>query len=130
MSGSLGKSSEDSTDIGTLLHRDNPKLVFLVDPDQESLLIVVEDASAFRPVSVEATGIKEPVTFFEEEVISNQLILLSFSHRSERVECASELALECVASLNNFLFNFISLLSSDSRAKRIVGQVTANSNAS
>ena len=124
---SLGESSEDSTDIGTLLHGDDSELVLFIDPDEESLLVVVEDASALWPVSVETAGIEEAVTLFEEEMICDQLILLSLSHRSERVESSSELALERVASLNNLLLDFISLLSCDSRAKRIVCQVTANS---
>ena len=79
---SLGESSEDSTDIGTLLHGDDSELVFLVDPDEEGLLVVVEDASAFWPVSVEVAGIEEAVTLFEEEMIVDKLLLLLWSHRS------------------------------------------------
>ena len=126
-SSGTGKSLKDFSDISSLLHGDDSELILFVDPDEESLLVVVEDASAFWPVSVKTAGIKEAVTLFEEEMVCDQLILLSLSHRSERVESSSELALECVASLNNLLLNFISLLSCDSRAKRIVCQVTANS---
>ena len=46
------KSSEDSTDVGSLLHRDDSELVLLIDPDKESLFVVVEDTSAIRPVAV------------------------------------------------------------------------------
>ena len=63
-------------------------------------------------------------------MICDQLILLRFGHRSEGVEGASELTLELAASLNNFLFNLISLLSRDSRSKRIICQVTSDSDAS
>jgi len=57
ISGSCGKSSEDGSNISTLLHRNNSQLVFFVDPDEEGLLVVVEDSSALRPVSVETTCI-------------------------------------------------------------------------
>ena len=53
LGGSSLKSAEDSLDVGTWLHRDDSKLVLLVDPDQECLLIIVEDASARWPVSVQ-----------------------------------------------------------------------------
>ena len=65
------QSREDCTNIGSWLHRDDSELIFFVDPDEESLFIVVEDASSFGPVSVEATCIQKPVAFFKEEVISN-----------------------------------------------------------
>ena len=80
---SLGESGEDSTNIGTLLHGNDSELVFLIDPDKEGLLVVVEDASAFGPVSVEVAGIEEPIAFFEEEVIVNKLLLLLWSHGSK-----------------------------------------------
>ena len=86
-----GKSSENSTDISTLLHRNDSQLVLLIDPDEESLFVVVEDTSAFRPVSVKTTSIKESISFLEEEVISNQLLLLFWSHGSKRVESTSKL---------------------------------------
>jgi hypothetical protein len=43
------------------LHGDDSELVLLVDPDEESLGVVVEDASAGWPVSVEVAGLEESV---------------------------------------------------------------------
>ena len=54
-SSSDSKSGENSTNISSLLHGDNSKLILLVDPDQESLFLVVENTSASWPVSVETT---------------------------------------------------------------------------
>ena len=102
-------------------------MILFVDPDEESLLIVVEYASSFGPVSVKTTCIQEPVAFFEEEVVSDQLVLLSLSHGAERIESTGELSLELAASLNNFLLNLVSLLSRDTWAERIVCQVTSYS---
>jgi len=40
------ESIKDLNDTSSLLHRNNSKLILLVDPDEESLLDVVEDTSA------------------------------------------------------------------------------------
>ena len=83
------KSSENCSDVGTLLHGDDPELVLFIDPDEEGLLVVVENTSALWPVSVETTRIKEAITLFKEEMIVNQLLLLLRSHGSKRVEGTS-----------------------------------------
>ena len=110
------------------MHGDDSELVFFVDPDKESLLVVVEDTSPLGPVSVQAAGIKESISFFEKEVISNQLILLFRSHGSERIEGTGKLTLKSVASLDNLLLNLVSLLSCNTWTERIVCQVTSYSN--
>jgi len=65
------KTLENSTDVCTLLHRNNSELVLFVDPGQECLLSIVENASAFGPVTVQATGFEETVALFEQEMISD-----------------------------------------------------------
>ena len=70
----LGETSEDGTDVGTRLHRNDAELVLFIDPHEESLLVVMENTSAFRPVAVETTSIEESISFFEEEVIINELL--------------------------------------------------------
>ena len=60
-SGCAGESLEDSADVGTLLHGDDTELILFVDPDEESLRIVVEDTSALGPVAVETAGIEETI---------------------------------------------------------------------
>jgi len=79
-SGGNRESAEHSSDISSLLHRDDSELILLVDPDKESLFFVMENTSASWPVSVETTGLKESVSFLEEEVIGDQLGLLLFGH--------------------------------------------------
>jgi len=73
---SFGESSEDSSNISSILHGDDSELVFFIDPDEESLLIVMEDASALWPFSVEITSLQESVSLFKEEVIVNELLSL------------------------------------------------------
>ena len=80
LGGGLGKSGEDCSNIGTLLHRDDSQLILFVDPDKEGLFIIVEDASTLWPVSVKVARLKEPITLLEQEVVSNELLLLSGSH--------------------------------------------------
>ena len=78
--GSSSKSREDGSNIGTLLHGNDSELILFVDPDEECLLIVVEDASSFRPVSVETNCFKEAISFLEKEVVGNELSLLLLGH--------------------------------------------------
>jgi len=52
--GSLRESRENSSNIGSLLHGDDSKLIFFVNPDEESLGIVMEDSSTLWPVSLES----------------------------------------------------------------------------
>jgi len=66
-----GESGKDSTNVSSLLHGNDSELIFFIYPDKESLFVVVEYASALRPVSVQATRIQESVTFLEKEVIRN-----------------------------------------------------------
>ena len=83
MSGSLGETSEDGTDVGARLHRNDAELVLFVDPHEESLIVVVENTSALRPVAVETASIKESIALFEQEVVSDERFTLSFGHGAE-----------------------------------------------
>ena len=55
--GGTGKTVENLFDVGTWLHGDDSELIFLIDPDKESLLVVVEDSSAFWPVTVQTASL-------------------------------------------------------------------------
>merc|ERR1712088_708912 len=57
----LGKSAEHFPNISTLLHGDDAELILLVDPDEEGLLCVVEDATSLRPVTLHASNGQVPV---------------------------------------------------------------------
>lgn len=57
-----GKSVEDSVEIGTWLHGDDTELIFLINPDEEGLGIIVEDASALGPLAVEIASLQESVS--------------------------------------------------------------------
>ncbi len=62
VSGSSAKSVEDFEDTSSWLHRDDSELILLVDPDEESLGVVVEDTSSGWPVSVKVASLKESVS--------------------------------------------------------------------
>jgi hypothetical protein len=74
------KSFEDLSNIRSLLHGDNSQLILFIDPGEESLIIVVEDTSVIRPVSVYTACLEESVSFFEQKVICDQLILVFLTH--------------------------------------------------
>ena len=83
--GGISKSSENLFDVGTLLHRNNSELILLIDPDEESLGIVVIDTSSLWPVSLETAGFKIFVSTLEKEMIGDELVLLSSGHLGEGV---------------------------------------------
>lgn len=70
------KSLENLSNIRSLLHGNDSQLIFFIDPDEESLRVVMENASIVWPVSVDTACLEEAVTLFEKEVILNQLLLL------------------------------------------------------
>jgi len=47
-----GEPLEDSLDVTAGLHGDDAGLVLLVDPEQEGLGLIVEDATALGPVTL------------------------------------------------------------------------------
>ena len=62
LAGGSSETLEHGTDVGTLLHGDDTELVLFVDPDEESLGVVMEDSSASRPVTVKTAGLKETIS--------------------------------------------------------------------
>lgn len=128
--GSSRKSVENSVDISALLHGDDTKLILLINPDEEGLLLVVEDTSAVGPVAVKTSDFEETVSFLEEEVISNELILFFLGERVQRVESSSEVAFESLASFDNLSDDFVSLLVRDAWCEWVSFEVTTNANTS
>ena len=59
--GSL-QSAESGLDVSTWLHGNDSELIFLVDPDEESLCSIVVNTSAGWPVSVETARLEESIS--------------------------------------------------------------------
>jgi len=87
----------------------------------------MEDSSSSRPVSVQAACIKESVALLEQEVVSDQLLLVGFTHSSQWIVFTSKFPSETRKNPGNFCLHFIPLLFGDTRPKRIAGQVSTNS---
>ena len=70
VSGGSAESVEDLEDTSSLLHGDDSELILLIDPDEESLGVVVEDTSSGWPVSVKVASSQESVSLpiFEKTV--------------------------------------------------------------
>ena len=109
------------------MHGDDSELILFVDPDEECLVIVVEDASSLGPVSLEECGLQVLVIALEEEVISGELFLLVGGEVAERVVLALELAGELGEGSDDLALDFLSLLSGHSRTERVLSEVAANS---
>ena len=48
-----GESLKDFSDVRAGLHRYDSELILFIDPHKESLVVIVEDSSSLRPVSLE-----------------------------------------------------------------------------
>ena len=86
----------------------------------------MEDSTALGPVPVQTACIEEPITLFEQEVVSNELLLGSLIHSFKRVESARQVTGEVIASIYDMLHHLIALFISDSGAKREIGKVPAD----
>jgi hypothetical protein len=121
------ESVEDGLDVSTVLHGDDSELILLVDPDDERLGLVVEDTSARRPVSVEVASLEESVALLEEEMVVDELVLSGLIHALERVEGTLEVIIEDLGGLDDVVHDLKSLILGDTRAERIVSEVSADS---
>lgn len=91
------------------LHGDQTKVVLLIAPDQEGLVLVVVDTTAGGPETAGVGGLEETVTLLEEEVVVDQLLLGLLGHASEGVECALEFAFKAGEGGGNFVFHLFVL---------------------
>jgi hypothetical protein len=57
------KTVKDCMESCTWLHRDDAELIFFVDPDKESLGLVVEDTTTVWPVTIEVACFEETISF-------------------------------------------------------------------
>lgn len=125
-SSSTAEAVEDIENIGAWLHRDDAELILFVNPDEESLIVVVEDATTAWPVTVETTCFEEAVSLLKQKVIINQLLLSVMIHALEWVERTLQVTFEGVAGLDNVVHNLKALLLSDTRAERESSEVAAD----
>merc|ERR1719490_103098 len=125
----LGKSAEHFPYISTLLHGDDSELILLVDPDEEGLLCVVEDATSLRPVTLHASNGQVPVAGDKEEVIVNQLLANLLVHSSQGVVVSSKVGGEGLNCIRHQLLNSETLVLGDSRrqAESIDGTTNTDS---
>jgi len=118
-----GESLKDTLDISTLLHGNDSELIFFIDPDEESLGSIVEDASALRPVSLHTSNSEVSVSRDKEEVVVDKLLSDLLVHSSQRIVLSSEVSSEGSSGTLHQLLNTNTLLLGDSRreAKAIDG---------
>eukprot|EP00116_Pleurobrachia_bachei_P003277 sb/3463539/ len=94
---------EDSENIATLFHGDDPELILLVHPHKESLLFVVEDTSTLGPISLHSSDSQISVSRHEKEMIINKLLSDLLFHTGQRVVLSGEILGELLAGREQFL---------------------------
>jgi len=122
----LGQSAEHFPDISSLLHGDDAELILLVDPDEEGLLPVVEDATTLRPVTFHASDLQVPVSGDEEEVVVDQLLADLLVHSSQRVVVSGKVRGEVLDGVDHQLLNSHTLVLGDARGQTESINGTAN----
>lgn len=130
MIGSSGKSVKDFSDISSLLHGDDSEMVLFVQPDQEGLVVVVEDASGFGPISVKPCSLKVLVTLLEQEMVISHLFLLLGSEFTQLIVGSLEISLEGIEGLDSLGFKFSSLARRNFSTKWEFSRVTSDSDSS
>merc|ERR1719347_2047963 len=114
-----GKAREDLLDVSSLLHGDDPHLILLIDPEQEGLLSIVEDATALGPVTLHASGSEVAVSRHEEEVVIDKLLADLLVHASEGVVGASKVTSQLGESVLHESLNSDTLLLGDSGGESV-----------
>jgi hypothetical protein len=65
VSASSGKTIKYSLKVCAILHGNDSKLIFLIDPYKESLILIVENTSSVGPISIESYSFEESVSLFK-----------------------------------------------------------------
>jgi len=123
-----GKAIKDSLDITTLLHRDDAELILLIDPDEEGLGIIVEDSTAFGPVTLHTGNSEIGISGHEEEMIINKLLADFLIHTSKRIVGSGKISRQSSQSSVHELLNSNALFLGDSggQAESIDGATNAD----
>merc|ERR1712045_220811 len=133
-----GQSFEYTFYITSLLHGNDSELIFFIDPDKECFGFVVEDTTAFWPVTFHTSYLQVWISRHEEEVVIDQLLSDSFIHSSQWVVVSSKITSELSESSLHEVFNSNTLFlgdsggeteSLDNRPTRILTECTGTSSA-
>lgn len=92
-----------------MLHVNNAKVIFLVDPNQKRLAVVVKNAPAGGPKSAGVRRLQKSVAFLEQKVVVDQLLLIFLVHSGQRIIFSLQIAGEAHEDARNFLFHFFVL---------------------
>jgi len=112
-----GQPLEDTLDITTLLHGDDTGLILLIDPDQEGLSLIVEDATALGPVTLHTSNLQVGVTRHEEEVVVDELLADGLIHTGQGIVVTSQISFQLGESVLHEGLNINTLLLGDAGGK-------------
>jgi len=124
----VGETGEDRVDVVTLLHGHDAHLILFVDPCEEILGLVAEDATGVGPVAPATGGKKEGgVWLLEEVAVAAELLLLFEGHSvgvvtggialvaMERQVFTLQFALELDEAFHNRFLDLAALIESGGR---------------
>jgi len=112
---SEGKTIENFTDVSSFLHGDDSELILLIDPGQEGLGGIVENATTLGPVALHTSGNQVLVPRDKQEVVVNELLSDLLLHASQRVVVARKVSREAGESLLHQALHLDTLILRDTR---------------
>jgi len=112
-----GEPFEDSLDITSLLHGNDTELILLIDPDQEGLVGIVENTTAFGPITLHTSNLQVGVTRHEQEMVINELLADLLVHSSQSIVVASEVTRQLGEGVLHQSLNIDTLLFGDAGGK-------------
>jgi hypothetical protein len=105
----VGQATENFSQVAAHLHGDDAQVIFLVAPDQEGLGVIVVDTATRWPVTASVGSLQEAITFLEQEVVVDELLLDGLLHAGQWVEFTLELSLQARQGGGNLGFHFLVL---------------------
>jgi hypothetical protein len=108
---------KDTLDVTALLHGNDAELILLVDPDQEGLLLVVEDTATLGPVTLHTSDLQVGVTRHEEEMVVDELLTSLVVHASQGVVGTGQVSGQGWEGILHQSLNVHTLLLGDSGGK-------------
>merc|ERR1711963_659256 len=115
--GDLEVLARFTLDITALLHGNDTELILLVDPDKESFVLVVENTTAFGPVTLHTCDLQVGITRHEEEMVVDELLTDALFHTGQRVVVTSQISIQLGESILHESLNIDTLLLGDSGGK-------------
>ena len=108
---STTKAIKHRAHVSSLLHRDDTRVILLVYPNKEILVIVVPDSARVRPVTCHARAREKRGDWFvKQEMVVDQLLLFFCGHCTEWIVSTRQITLKFCQKIQIFRYCIVLLI--------------------